>query len=301
MSSSTYALLFLFGPAACGFTYLVSFGFRSPSFCNLFVIVSVMYCCARAVTNHLLIFFRCIKKVFNFFIGMAGPIICFILRLLAVDPAQPKPNLKTAAIVVEWILRIVPSFCLGRGLLFSINIAFFEIIEGKQLTAWSSTIALYDVMLLGIESFIYIAATVQFDVLSSRPKTVNSFRSIFKYLCFRRKKKDLPVDHTNSNEDVDVDVVAEIDRVSCGESENDLIVLKDLTKIYNDGKVAVDKFSLGVPPGECFGLLGVNGAGKRQCFRHRGSATKHTHNHFTLYRQNNNHVDADCRVSSIQW
>lgn len=40
VASSTFALLILFGPASCGFTYLVSFFFRSPSYCNLFVIVS---------------------------------------------------------------------------------------------------------------------------------------------------------------------------------------------------------------------------------------------------------------------
>lgn len=192
---------------------------------------------------------------------MAGPIICFILRLLAVDPAQPKPHLKTAAIVTEWILRTVPSFCLGRGLLFCINIGFFEIIEGKQLTAWAPTIALYDVILLGVQSIIYILAAVQIDILSSRPRAVDIFYYITRCSCFQRgiKQKIL---HENIREctDEDVDVKAEKDRVSA--NPDDLIILKDLTKKYPDGKLAVNHLSLGIPSGQCFGLLGVNGAGE---------------------------------------
>lgn len=192
---------------------------------------------------------------------MAGPIICFILRLLAVDPAQPKPHLRTAAIIVEWVLRLVPSFCLGRGLLFSINIGFFEIIEGKRLSAWSPAIALYDVVLLGIESVIYILATIQVDILSPRPAAVNKFQRIVKCLCLRRKRRAMPHEHIDGDDDSDVDVAAEDIRVSSGQADNELIVLKNLTKRYPNGKLAVDRLSLGVPPGQCFGLLGINGAG----------------------------------------
>ena len=96
-SSTTLALLILFGPASAGFTYILSFRFKSPSMANLFIIV------------------------FNFFIGMAGPTICLVLRLLAADPGNPKPNLETAAIVLEWVLRFIPSFCLGKGLLYTIE------------------------------------------------------------------------------------------------------------------------------------------------------------------------------------
>ena len=192
---------------------------------------------------------------------MAGPIICLILRLLAVDPAQPKPHLKTAAVILEWVLRTVPSFCLGRGLLFCINISFFEIIEGKSLTAWSPTIALYDVILLGVESIVYIAATIQIDILSTRPKAVNMFYRIIKCMCIRRGTKQAS-SRDNGDDNDDIDVVTEKDRVTAGEADNDLIVLKDLTKTYPDGKLAVDCLSFAVPNGQCFGLLGVNGAGR---------------------------------------
>lgn len=44
------------------------------------------------------------------------------------------------------------------------------------------------------------------------------------------------------------------------------IVLKDLTKRYGRF-VAVDRISAAIDKGECFGLLGINGAGKTSTFQ----------------------------------
>ena len=41
----------------------------------------------------------------------------------------------------------------------------------------------------------------------------------------------------------------------------DIIRVRDLVKTYN-GTAAVDRISLSIPEGRCFGLLGPNGAGK---------------------------------------
>jgi len=46
----------------------------------------------------------------------------------------------------------------------------------------------------------------------------------------------------------------------------DAVVLRQLTKLYNNSFLAVDRLSVGIPRGECFGLLGVNGAGKTSTF-----------------------------------
>jgi len=45
------------------------------------------------------------------------------------------------------------------------------------------------------------------------------------------------------------------------------ILCRNLTKVYSNGFVAVDRISLGVKRGECFGLLGANGAGKTSTFK----------------------------------
>lgn len=68
----------------------------------------------------------------------------------------------------------------------------------------------------------------------------------------------------------DSDVAEERERVNSsgiGElSRVESLVLHDVTKSYS-GYVAVEKISVGIPQNECFGLLGVNGAGKTSTFK----------------------------------
>ncbi|KNC69874.1 hypothetical protein SARC_17607, partial [Sphaeroforma arctica JP610] len=69
-----------------------------------------------------------------------------------------------------------------------------------------------------------------------------------------------------SPEGVESDVQNERDRVKAmreGSEENDAIVIDELTKVYHSKKksfVAVKGVSVGVPRGECFGLLEENNA-----------------------------------------
>eukprot|EP01038_Epipyxis_sp_PR26KG_P008312 gene8312-11246_t len=67
-----------------------------------------------------------------------------------------------------------------------------------------------------------------------------------------------PVDATVK----DADVLAEEERVRSGGADTSNILVQDIKKIYPGGKYAVKGVSLGIPNGECFGLLGINGAGK---------------------------------------
>jgi len=49
-------------------------------------------------------------------------------------------------------------------------------------------------------------------------------------------------------------------------TSTDAVVLRQLTKVFDNSFLAVDRLSVGIPRGECFGLLGVNGAGKTTTF-----------------------------------
>lgn len=57
----------------------------------------------------------------------------------------------------------------------------------------------------------------------------------------------------------DDDVLAEQKQVELGEMDESSILIKKLCKTYSDGKIAIDNLCLGIVPGECFGLLGING------------------------------------------
>ena len=62
----------------------------------------------------------------------------------------------------------------------------------------------------------------------------------------------------------DEDVIAEEQRLldpNSGATESSTILVKDMKKVYPGGKYAVKGVSIGIPNGECFGLLGINGAG----------------------------------------
>uniref|UniRef100_A0A8B9LW20 P-type phospholipid transporter n=1 Tax=Astyanax mexicanus TaxID=7994 RepID=A0A8B9LW20_ASTMX len=66
----------------------------------------------------------------------------------------------------------------------------------------------------------------------------------------------------------DEDVARERQRILGGGGHSDILELRQLTKVYKrKQKPAVDRLCVGIPPGECFGLLGVNGAGKTSTFK----------------------------------
>jgi ABC-type multidrug transport system fused ATPase/permease subunit len=235
-------LLMLFGPAAAGFSYCVSFAFTSASLCNVFIIIS------------------------GFLIGMGGPLTCSILRILGEDPSNPKPNLVTAADAIGWILRFSPSFCLGNGLQNAIDIEIFDFLEEGVSTAWSGPILLYEVIFLAIETVGYLVLAIYLDKWSTNPRAMTiwySFVSIITFGCCCPTAGSSEADGGNIVADLpdDDDVLAEEQRVLNGEANGDNIVLSQLRKVYSNGKVAVNNLSLGIKPGECFGLLGINGAG----------------------------------------
>lgn len=92
------------------------------------------------------------------------------------------------------------------------------------------------------------------------PSLVKKWRNLIElvtFRCFRVSAVTATQPHAALS--IDDDVVSEERHVLSSKSKTDVIVIKNLTKVYDDGKVAVDNISLGIAPGECFGLLGSNG------------------------------------------
>lgn len=85
---------------------------------------------------------------------------------------------------------------------------------------------------------------------------------IYKFLTLPRKLP--PV-----SQELDADVHEELIRVQNmdqAEIEQGKLVLKDLSKFYGN-HLAVNQLNLSVESSECFGLLGINGAGKTSTFK----------------------------------
>jgi len=235
--SGVVIVLFLFGPAAAGFTYCVSFGFSSPSLCNVFVIIS------------------------GFLVGMGGPLASLILLLLGNDPANRQQNLIDASTILTWILRFIPSFNLGNGLFKAINIVLINNLEGQEVSAWSEPVLLYEVVFLAWQSIAYLALAIQLDKWSTNPRILSYWQKFIRIItcrCLTRTGVSPESEISPSLPDDD-DVLTEQERVLNGGASADLVVVKQLSKNYDDQKLAVNNLSFGIPPGECFGLLGTNG------------------------------------------
>ena len=235
----TIITLILFGPAAAGCTYCMTFAFTSASMCNLFVII------------------------FNFLIGMAGPLVTFILRIIGDPSASDSPSLISAAVTVEWILRFIPSFNLGSALLKIISMQTIESFAGRPITVWDEKAILYEVIFQAIWCVVYIILAMNIDRWSTNPRIVGVWQSFLRVITCRWMcgSQQRSLENATNTTTLDEDVTKENNRVAAGHANDDLIVIDKLTKIYDNGKVAVNNLSLGIPPGQCFGLLGINGAG----------------------------------------
>lgn len=151
---------------------------------------------------------------------------------------------------------------MGQGLFNVINIEGYEFIEGEDLNAWDEPILLLEVIFLAVEMFLYLFLAIKLDTWSSNPRAVsvwNNFVDVVTCSCWCKKKESIDITTALPDDD---DVLAEQERVTAGDANEDLIVISQMTKVYGNSKIAVNNMSLGIPPGECFGLLGINGAGK---------------------------------------
>lgn len=130
----------------------------------------------------------------------------------------------------------------------------FEDLKGKKLNVFDTDIMGIEIIFLALEAFLYLALAIGIDILSSNPEAMAFFQKTF---CFQSSSENSAVAELADDDDV----IAEQQRVAAGEANDDAIVMSDLSKVYPNGKIAVHKLSLGIAPGECFGLLGINGAG----------------------------------------
>ncbi|XP_059015165.1 phospholipid-transporting ATPase ABCA7 isoform X7 [Mustela lutreola] len=184
----------------------------------------------------------------NLFIGINGSMATFVLELFS------DQKLQDVSRILRQVFLIFPHFCLGRGLIDMVRNqamadAFERLGDGQFQSPLRWEVVGKNLLAMAVQGPLFLLST----------------------LLLQQGGRLLPQPQPGSLhplEDEDDDVARERERVVRGDTQGDVLVLRDLTKVYRGQRTpAVDRLCLGIPPGECFGLLGVNGAGKTSTFR----------------------------------
>ncbi|KAF5910024.1 ATP-binding cassette sub-family A member 1-like isoform X1 [Clarias magur] len=185
----------------------------------------------------------------NLFIGINGSIATFVLELFVDE------HLNEVNRILKKVFLIFPHFCLGRGLIdMAKNQAMadaFQRLGNKQTREpleWDFVGK--NLFAMAVEGVVFFIFTVLLQYKF--------------FIHFRLWSKPIlpPLDPE------DEDVANERERVKRDKTQEDVLTVRDLSKVYKAGKrPAVNRLCISIPRGECFGLLGVNGAGKTSTFR----------------------------------
>lgn len=223
------------------FTYVMSFLFSADSAAQTFT----MFC-------HMVII-------------LAFSTLVFILRAV--------PDLEILGDNLHYALRIFPSYSLATSLYTDASIDFISQIrnttdgEGPDISpdvwSWQNNSLDLSLQFVHFVFWFFILFLIEVD-LGKR------IRKCWQCCC----KKLFPKMDTSLK--LDQDVVNEANRVAVTPNEQFKIKVEGLRKVYEikgsccapvKPLVAVENISFGLQAGECFALLGVNGAGKSTTFK----------------------------------
>ena len=185
----------------------------------------------------------------NLFIGTVSTVSTFVLELFDDDGLQYVGNL------LKKVFLIFPQYCLGRGLL-----------EMSANHLASRTFAKFGVSYeKNPFNFTYIGR----NMLALFIQGVVFFKIVLwlesGILWWRMREPKAP---NVDDDEEDDDVAAEREKIIAGLASDNALRVENLTKVYREGQLpAVNKLWMSVGSGECFGLLGVNGAGKTSTFK----------------------------------
>ncbi|XP_062423921.1 ATP-binding cassette sub-family A member 13 [Rhea pennata] len=229
--AATVLLLILFGYATLPWMYLVSRFFSSSD------VAFISYISL------------------NFVFGLCTTLVTLLPRLLAIiSKVQRFQNIYD---ILKWAFIIFPQFCLGQGLIeLSYNQIKFDLTSSFGIDSYVSP---FEMNFLG---WIFVELALQGTVLL--------LLRIFLHWDLLQKTRGRCSSSSMINTSEDTDVEMERQRLFGGRTGNDILLLYNLRKCYGGfsrKNAAVESISLGIPRGECFGLLGTNGAGKSTTFK----------------------------------
>ena len=191
--------------------------------------------------------------------------VVFIIRVV--------PNLETLGDFLNYLFRVIPSYSLATTVYFDASGEFVSQIrnstDGKgpdiNPDPWHWNNNSLDIALMGGHFLFWFF--VLFLIEADLGKRLRKCYHAILRRSFPKPQEDLKLD---------LDVVAENGRIAETPAEQLKIKVEDLRKVYpisggccskRKNLVAVEKISFGLSAGECFALLGVNGAGKSTTFK----------------------------------
>jgi LSD1 subclass zinc finger protein len=233
LQSVIFLLLLLFGLAAMPLAYLLHF----PSSDEM-----------NALAGQMGLYF---------FFGIAQLIAAVVLQgLAALGKARGVWS------ILQILFRWLPHYNVG--------IVLFKLSQNQaqpayaQLSPWHKDISGTELKVMLVEAFVFATLTLCVDYSLLLRLEQLGLRLLA--LLFAGETTTTTADDESSDDDDDV--AAERHRiVESGGDAGDLLTLQDMRKTYRGGKQAVKGVTIGVPEGSCFGLLGLNGAGKSTTFK----------------------------------
>uniref|UniRef100_A0A8B9N8H1 ATP binding cassette subfamily A member 12 n=1 Tax=Accipiter nisus TaxID=211598 RepID=A0A8B9N8H1_9AVES len=236
---AVFLLLLLFGYATFSWMYLLAGFFKETG------MAFIVYVCV------------------NLFFGINTIITHSVVFLLSQEKATDQ-GLRDLAENLRHVFLLFPQFCFGYGLIeLSQDQALLGFLKAYGVDYPNKTFELDKTTSKLFAMF--IQGTVFFAIRLMRVRFTLCPPCRFLFDKVHGKASLLP-----PAAEEDGDVQAERNRVESGKADFDVVQLQNLTKVYHlphKRIVAVKNVSLGIPAGECFGLLGVNGAGKTTIFK----------------------------------
>ncbi|XP_014807435.1 PREDICTED: ATP-binding cassette sub-family A member 12 [Calidris pugnax] len=240
---AVFLLLLLFGYATFSWMYLLAGVFKETG------MAFIVYVCV------------------NLFFGINTIITHSVVFLLSQEKATDQ-GLRDLAENLRHAFLLFPQFCFGYGLIeLSQDQALLGFLKAYGVDYPDKTFELDKTTSKLLAMF--IQGTVFFAIrLTVHDRMIQRVWNNTLEFLFDRVHGKASLLPPAAEEDGDVQ--AERSRVESGKADFDVVQLQNLTKIYHlphKRIVAVKNISLGIPAGECFGLLGVNGAGKTTIFK----------------------------------
>ncbi|GAB5355108.1 hypothetical protein AAMO2058_000177600 [Amorphochlora amoebiformis] len=234
---ATYSLVFAYGLSVVPLSMLLSFSFVSASSAQVGI------------------------AGFHFVSG-------FVLLILASILESIPSMYDTAVFLKAAVFRFLPPFVLGEGLINLSLVALFQEVLGTPISPWQWEVLGRPLTYLFCSALGYFLLVLAID---SKSEIKWMMRHLLKKATSSSDTpsvnasiplQELP-GRSNANPEDDVAIEAEEVKEylrNQDRAEGAAIVVDGLVKNYPP--LAVDKLSLLIPKKQCFGLLGVNGAGK---------------------------------------